>query len=261
MFSANDLIEQLKKFCFPVGCPVIVHTSMKAVGEIDGGADTLLSVLINYFTQNNGLLCVPSHTWTSLKLDLRNPESCLGVLPNIALKHPLGTRSMHPTHSMVVFGEKNKVTKFLEDESLSVTPTSPDGCYGNIIKEHGYVLLIGVDQRKNTMIHCIEELLNVPGRLTDDMIDFSIIHPDGREEHKFLYWFDERLIPDVSVYFHKLEPAFRYYNCVSDGVIGNAPCQFCSVDKMKTVMELIYKNADGKELLSDDTPIDEKLYK
>ncbi|MBE7033325.1 MAG: AAC(3) family N-acetyltransferase [Ruminococcaceae bacterium] len=261
MFSITELKEQLKKFCKQDGKVVIVHSSLRAIGAVEGGGEALLSLLIEYFTKNDGLLCIPSHTWISMKLDLRNYDSCLGILSSIAASHPLGTRSLHPTHSMVVFGEKNRVEKFIENERFADTPTNPSGCYGNIIAEDGYVLLLGVDHTKNTLIHCIEEMLNVPGRLTTDQIETTIISKSGEEVKRKLFWFDESEIPDVSLHFGKFEPAFRYYDCICDGVLGNAPSQFCSAKKMKEVIELIYKNANGQELLADNLPLEPELYK
>jgi hypothetical protein len=68
-------------------------------------------------------------------------------------------------------------------------------------------------------------------------------------------------IRDVSANYVNYEPAFRYHGCIVDGVIGNAPVQMCSARKMKEVVELCDKKRNGKEILFDRTPLDEKLYK
>ena len=260
MFTKEQIKEHLAFFCRSGTAPVIVHTSLKSVGEIEGGGETFLAALIEYFTENGGLLCIPTHTWISMKLDLKNPESCLGVLPTLAAKDLRGKRSLHPTHSMVVFGNSERADEFLKNEPFTDTPTGPDSCYGNIYRENGYVLLIGVDQTKNTFLHCVEEMLGTPDRLTDYKVERTIIHKDGREEKRYLYWFDNK-IDDVSVYFPKFEAPFRYFGCIEDGIIGNAPVQMCSTRKMKEVIELIYKNNNFGELLDNDLSIDEKLYK
>ena len=260
MIYEKDILKQLEAFQIKPGKPVLVHTSLKAIGEIDGGADTLLSALISYFAKDGGLLCIPTHTWTQTVMDRRNAETCVGVLSNVAAAHPDGVRSMHPTHSIIVFGDKETVLKFVQKEAHVNTPTSPEGCYGNFYRENGYILLIGVGHDKNTFLHCVEEKLQVPNRLTNDMVERTIIHEDGKLEKKFLYWFDESEIPDVSANFGKFEPAFRYHKCIIDGFIGNAKAQLCSASKMKEVMELIYKRSAGVELLADSEPLDEKLY-
>lgn len=260
MLTKKDLISQIEKLGLPSGKPLIVHTSLKAIGEIDGGAETLLEALISVVADKNGLLCIPTHTWDTLVMDLGNPTSNIGALPTVASAHPMGIRSMHPTHSVTVFGGSERAKKFVENEGNVDTPTNPDGCYGNIIKENGYALLIGVDQRKNTIIHCIEEMLSVKNRLTLDMIEAKIIHKNGKTEKRKLHWFDDTASSDVSMNFGKFEPAFRHYNCIEDRLLGNAKTQLCDISKMKKVMEIIYERAGGTELLSNDLPSDTKLY-
>ena len=257
MLTEIDLINQLEKFDIPDGVPVIVHSSLKSIGYIDGGAETLLSALRNRFC-SNGLLCIPTHTWDKLVMDMTLPSSNIGALPNAAVNNPDGIRSLHPTHSMVVFGEGAE--EFVKNEPFVDSPTHPDGCYGNIYRQDGYVLLIGVDQRKNTLLHCFEEMLGIKERYLPEKVSTTILHKDGREEIRFIYWFDESKIADVSAFFDKFEPAFRHYGCITDAKLGNAEVQICSTRKMKEVMDIIYERANGKELLADNTPLDETLY-
>lgn len=259
LLTKRQLITQLEKFQHIKGKIVTVHTSLKSVGEIEGGGETLLSVLIDFFTQDGGLLCVPTHTWDSDVYDRRTTYSCLGVLPKLAAAHPDATRTLHPTHSMAVFGDSEKVDHFTNFEAITDTPANHRGCYGKLFAADGYVLLIGVGQDKNTYLHYVEESLGIPHRLTDYKVEKKIIHKDGTEEKRFLYWFDDK-IPDVSVYFPKFEEPFRYYGCIEDGYIGDAKVQVCSARKMYAVIERIYKNNSFGELLDNDMPIDKKLY-
>ena len=59
MFTKDDILKQLGKFSIAKGKIVTVHTSLKAVGEVEGGAEALLSALIEYFTADGGLLSNP----------------------------------------------------------------------------------------------------------------------------------------------------------------------------------------------------------
>ena len=257
--TKEQLMLQLKNFQHIKGKIVTVHTSLKAVGEIEKGGETLLSVLIDFFTQDGGLLCIPTHTWNSNVYDLRKADSCIGVLPRLAAAHPDAVRTLNPTHSMAVFGDREKVESFIDWESKTDTPTNPRGCYGKMYSEDGYVLLIGVGQDKNTYLHCVEEMLKTPNRLTDYKIEKKIIHKDGTEEIRFMHWFDN-IIPDVSVYFPKFEEPFNHYGCIEYAQIGNAKVQICNTRKMYAVVEKIYKNNSFGELLDNDLPIDKKLY-
>ncbi|MEE1043523.1 MAG: AAC(3) family N-acetyltransferase [Clostridia bacterium] len=261
MFTKNEILKQLETFEVAKGTIVTMHTSLKAVGQVDGGAEALLDTLVEFFTQDGGLFTVPTHTWDGDVFDMNTSYSCVGTFPKIAAAHPKGVRTVHPTHSMVVFGEKSRVEEFVKDEGIVDSPTSPKGCYGKIYDADGYVLLVGVGHNKNTYIHCVEEMLEVPNRLTVNAVERTVIHKDGREEKRYIRWFDPSGIRDVSEFFGKLEPAFRHYGCIIDGYIGNAKAQLCNARKMKEVIEIIYKSNNFGELMADHFPIDEKLYK
>lgn len=261
MFLIKDIKKQLEQFSCAKGKIVTIHTSLKAIGKTEGNAEALLETLIEYFTDEGGLFCVPTHTWNSNVFDMNTAESCTGVLSKLAAAHPDGVRTLHPTHSMAVFGEKNKVNEFVKDEETVNSPTHPKGCYGKIYDAGGYVLLVGVGHEKNTYIHCVEEMLKVPNRITDSMVERTIIYKDGTSHKRHIRWFDTKEISDVSVYFGKFEPAFRYHGCITDGFIGNAPAQLCDAKKMKDVIELVYQKSNGKEFLNNHIPLDEKLYK
>ena len=40
---------------------ILIHSSMQSIGEVEGGADTVLDVLMEFFA--GGLLLLPIHTW------------------------------------------------------------------------------------------------------------------------------------------------------------------------------------------------------
>ena len=148
MFTKEQLKTQLTNLGVPTNVPVIVHTSLKAVGETEGRSEDLLEVLIEHCTKDGGLLCIPTHTWSyareegRIAFDLTKKESCVGALTVVALNHPKAVRSMHPTHSMVVFGDEEKVKEFVKGEENFNTPTAPDSCYGKIYKQNGYVFTV-----------------------------------------------------------------------------------------------------------------------
>ncbi len=261
MLSKADILKNLETFQVAQGKIVSVHSSLKAVGELEGGGETLLLALIEFFTEKEGVLCIPTHTWDSDVYDMRKAESCTGVLSCLAAGHPDGIRTAHPTHSVALFGNRKKVEEIALAEENSVTPASPSGCMGRLYNEDGYVLLIGVGQNKNTFLHCVEEMLFVPNRLTKEKIAHTVIYLDGRKEIKSIYCFDEENFCDASVFFGKFEPAFRYHGAIIDGRIGDAKVQLCRARKMKEVVELIYRNNHFKELLDNDLPLVEHLYK
>ncbi len=264
MLTKREILEWLKKMGVPKDRPVTVHTSLKKIGEIEGGGQTLLDALIEHCTAEGGLLCIPTHTWGYMEngekivFDLAEPKSNLGVLPNLALQDSRGVRSNHVTHSVTVFGADAEA--FAGCDNSYMTMADPRGCYGELYRRDGYVLLIGVGQEKNTFLHCVEEMLGVENRTATQPTTLKIRYKDGKIEEKSLYPLFSEGIYDVSEQFGKYEPAFRKYDCITCGKLGNADVQLCSARKMKEVMELIYRRSNHAELLADKVPICEDFY-
>ena len=106
IYTKEDITAALCAMGAPKDRAVLAHTSLRLIGRIDGGAEALLDALIEYFTADGGLFCVPTHTWHRLGeevvLDMASDDTCLGVFSTVALRDGRGVRSETPTHSMVV---------------------------------------------------------------------------------------------------------------------------------------------------------------
>lgn len=266
MLTKEKLFAQLEAMQAPKNSIVLMHTSLKAVGEVAGRGEGLLQMLIEYFTDEGGLFCVPTHTWAFFSdparftLDLMKNETCIGVFPTIAAGHPDGVRSQHPTHSMVVFGDRARVNAFVADEVFATTPCDPKGCYGKICDADGYILLVGVGHNRNTFLHCVEEMLNVPNRLSVNANPVTVRQKDGSLVQRRSHGHHAKGIGDVSALYPKYEAAFRHHGHITDGFVGNAPTQLCRAQGMRDVMALIQKRSGGAEVLSDATPLEKSLY-
>ena len=263
-FTKSEIIQQLDALHTPKGVPVLFHSSLRSIGPVEGGAEALLDILIEYFTQEGGLFCVPTHTWHNLgneiTLDMNSDDNCLGAFATVAIRDPRGIRSKNPCHSMVVFGEWDKAQAFVKDELFVPTPTAPTSCYGKLYDLGGYVLLAGVAHNKNTFLHTVDEILNIPNRMDDKPISVAVREEDGQVVNRKLRLFYTDYTEDISYRFTKYETAFRYHRCITDGFLGNAPTQLCSTRKMKETVELIYKNSGGIDPLADEEAIPQKWY-
>ena len=265
MFTKEDILKQLRAMHAPQSSIVLMHSSLRSVGAVEGGAEALLDTLIEYFTAEGGLFCVPTHTWDTLgkdclTLDMLHPTSNLGALSVIAANRADGIRSENPCHSMMVFGDHARAKRFVADEPNIKTPTAPNSCYGKLFTERGYVLLVGVSQAKNTFLHTVDEILNTPDRLDSKPIKTTVRRLDGSIAQKDLLLFECSHSKDISERFPKYDTAFRYHGAITDGWIGHAPTQLCDAVKMKEVVELILKNSNGKDPLGDEHPIPPKWY-
>lgn len=264
-YNRNEILEQLQTMGVPQDVPVLMHTSLRAVGPVEGRGEALLEILIEHVTAKGGLFCVPTHTWGNLRLpitlDLADPKTCIGAFTEIAARSPLGVRTPHATHSMKVFGDPDRVREFVAGEGYALTPDPEDGCYGRLVKEGGKVLLVGVGHNRNTFLHSVEEMLDVPNRLSAEPRSLCVRFSDGRIEERRMRIHKAEGIGDVSAFYPKYEPAFRYHGAIRDGFIGNAATQLCDARKMKEVLSLVRERSGGVELLANDAPLKEEYYK
>ena len=111
MINRQDVEKMFDELGICPDSTVAVHTSLKSIGGIEGGAEGLL----DYYTEllPEGLLIVPTHTWAVINrdnpvYDVRESVPNIGVFPQICAKETFrrgnAIRSLHPTHSVAVFG-------------------------------------------------------------------------------------------------------------------------------------------------------------
>ena len=110
MYTKQELKNMIKEMGIESTDTLFIHSSMKAIGEVVGGADTVLDSFMEYL--ENGLLILPTHTWANMSeshnvYDPKKEPSCVGVLTNLFMKREGVVRSLHPTHSVAAYGKDN----------------------------------------------------------------------------------------------------------------------------------------------------------
>ena len=101
MVTASEIHSFLARNGIPTSATVVVHTSMRSLGGVEGGCDGLIDGFTSYLT--DGLFIVPTHTWANVGsaqpiYDVRSTMPCIGALPSVAAFRKDGVRSLHPTH-------------------------------------------------------------------------------------------------------------------------------------------------------------------
>lgn len=229
--TKESIKQQLVQMGLKPTDTVLIHSSMKSMGQVDGGADTVLDAWMEYFSE--GLLLLPTHTWRQMSaeynvFDPATEESCVGLLTNLFRKREDVVRSLHPTHSMAAYGKN--AAEYVAGEENCNTPCTPGGCYDRLRAVGGKVLLVGVGHERNTFIHGVEEVLNVPNRLTDKPFLFYVVMPDGSKKPVYMRRHYNAMQPHISEDFVKLEQAFYDNNAAKKGKQGDADCILCDAN-------------------------------
>jgi aminoglycoside 3-N-acetyltransferase len=147
------------------GNQVIVHASLSAFGEVEGGAHSVCEALIA--TIGNGTLLMPAFTYAETLIGLWPRPTLvfhsdlpvsreIGVIPETLRHFPGVLRSSHPTHSFIAYGRNARDLLSTQRDNNVLGPIK------KLSIARGQVLLLGTALHSTTAIHLAEEQLQMP---------------------------------------------------------------------------------------------------
>ncbi len=172
MLTYRNLVRELRKLDMGRVQPVIVHASLSAFGEIQGGEQTLLGALTSVYDS----VIVPTFTYkTMLTPEVGPPDNgitygsgrdanrmaeffrpdmpadkSMGVVAETLRQHPAARRSRHPIQSFAGINAGRAIKAQTLDEPLAPIRV--------LTEAGGWILLLGVKHIANTSIHYAEKL-------------------------------------------------------------------------------------------------------
>ncbi len=242
---------------------ITIHTSLRAIGPIEDGADGLIDAFGTYLC--DGLFLVPTHTWANVNrdnplYDVRTTKPCIGTLPTVAAVRPDGVRSLHPTHSLTAFGKE--AAAYVGGEENAETPAPVGGALSRLYEERGKILLVGVGLERNTYMHAVEERLDVPERLNPETFVATIVDYDGHPHaSKPYHTHHNAAVDDVSRFYPNYKAAFEYTGAVTYHCLGGALVYCLDAVRLTDTMRTIYERAEGRDLCLAHVPIPEAYYR
>lgn len=251
MHTKETLIQQLKDLGIKPDDTVMMHSSFKSMGEVEGGPDTVLDALSEYL--KDGLLVLPTHTWAQVNAEnpryyVEDTPSNVGILTELFRQRDGVARSLHPTHSVGALGKDAE--EFVEGDEKFETPCARDSSYGKLLDREAKILLVGVDLVRNTFIHGVEEWVDIPGRLTDGHEQLYTVLPDGTEilvpsqRHTPFSW---------SMNFWKVDEVLQEQGAMFVDKFGDADVRVCDTVKLTEVLNEMLEAFPG--LFDDKLPL------
>lgn len=171
VITYHEWVNALREFEIPAHYPVLVHACPDLTYESRGGAKTTLTALLSVFDDimlpafthktvitpaagpgNNGMVYSTSadNSLSEVFNLALYPDTELGKLPQILLKHPDARRSMHPVLSFAGIG--------LDSALAAQRLDGPFNPIEILAELNGWILLLGVDHKQNSAIHAAERL-------------------------------------------------------------------------------------------------------
>ena len=204
--TKSMLVHDLQRLGLDTGDVVLVHSSLRHLGNVVGGAETVVDALLES-VGHTGTVIFPTLTGTERDgpqdppvMDVRSTPCWTGRIPETARHRSIAIRSLHPTHSVSALGEA--ADRYASGHEMGHTPCDISSPYYRLIAEDGFILLLGdVTQESNTTLHCLEELAEVPYHLQPDKTYGVVIDSDGKKlvmQNRLHLWALERDFPKVN---------------------------------------------------------------
>lgn len=255
MYTKDDLLTDIKNMGIDPTGALLIHSSMKSIGPVEAGADTVLDAWSEYM--RDGLLIFPTHTWRQLRsdpdyFDSRTLPSCVGILPEL-FRHRQGViRSLHPTHSVAALGRH--AAAYTAGEETRTTCCPREGCWGKLLDLDAEILFLGCTLRSNTFLHGVEEWEEIPDRMDAKPQHITITGPAGETYETLIHRHHCQACEDVSANYIKMEPVFLKQGAIRYGRFGNAKCVIGNARKMYEATVRLLRREPQLFISSDPVP-------
>lgn len=204
--SVNDVKRAAQACGVEQGDILLVHSSFKSLGPVDGGAETVISGFLEALGEE-GTLVLPTfcqkefeHAYETWHLD---KHSDVGYLTNYFRKREGSVRSDQATHSVAACGKKAQWLTRTHGHThkrfgnMGDTPFSADSPWEKMYQENAKILLLGVTPMSITFRHYAEYLY------IEECLKNLEGHPEYAQMKSELHSYDK---------FGKLDPWPHVYN-------------------------------------------------
>ncbi len=247
MVTKQDIHALLAGFGIRHDDTVTIHAALRAAGPIENGADGLIDGLASYLSE--GLLLIPTHTWAVVTkenpvFDVRTTMPNIGTLARVAAFRKDAVRTLHPTHSLAIFGKG--AWEYAQGEEKASTPAPMGGCLSRLYERGGKILLLGIGHERNTYLHAVDERMDIPNRINPDGFPVTILDWEGRAIHSPDFHPHQTLgIPlGLSEYYPNYKRALENTGAVTYGKLGDATVYCCDARRMTDVVMHLWQQAD-----------------
>ncbi len=240
VITRSRLVNDLRRLGLDVGQVVMLHASVKAIGWIVGGPETVIQAILDILTPKGTLMMLAS--WEDKPYEFsRWPaerqqaylEECppfdpatsradhrkMSILAEYLRTWPGAFRSDHPLASCVALGHQAR--RLTENHPLQYE-NGPGSPLAKLCELGGYVSLLGSSLGNITLLHHAEHLANVPNKRVD-RYKMPVLR-DGKRVWVEIERFDtSRGIVDwPDNYFETIGREFLATGCGCKGKVGAA---------------------------------------
>src|SRR5574339_918011 len=163
MLTFEQMVEGFRELGVQEGDALLVHSSSKSFGPVDGGPQTVVDALEKALGPE-GTLIMPTFNFDFNKgqpWDVRSTPSQMGVLTELVRKDPRAKRVFHPIYSFAILGKHAEMLGSLRYKSSY----ERNSVFGKLRDLDGKIMVIGLSYTNSmTFFHHIEQMEGVDYR-------------------------------------------------------------------------------------------------
>lgn len=156
--TQEQITQALRRLGIRAGDAVLFHCSLSSLGSVVGGHDALIDGVLGAVGRD-GTAVMPCLPDFSRPFHPQTSPSTVGSVSEVFRLRKEAVRSLHPTHSVAAIGG---AALYLTEGHAACTPCGMGSPFDKLCQLDGWVLLMGVDQDRNTSLHMAEDLANAP---------------------------------------------------------------------------------------------------
>lgn len=178
------LKQDLRSLGLQKGDSVLIHSSYRSLGGLEGGIQTLIDAMMAVIG-DNGTLIAPTLSFKFVTadnpvFDYVNTPSGVGAISEFVRCMEGARRSIHPTHSCTCYGYKQDW--YAQGHENDRTPVGKNSPFHKLYEDGGKVLFLGCGLKPNTSFHGIEEEFGCSYVITEKAYPYTIVLPDKTYE-------------------------------------------------------------------------------
>jgi len=173
--TREKIVEDLKGLGIEVGDVVFLHSSLKSLGWVEGGADAVIDAFLDAVGPE-GLIAVPTLSASFHRsgadlsrhaFDPKETSSRVGRITETLRQRPNAFRSAHPTHSIAAIGKRAEELVADHEKTSTFGKDSP---YRRYVDWGAKIVFLGAHMNANTTLHAIEDWLDLPYMTTEQAV-------------------------------------------------------------------------------------------
>ncbi len=157
MLTLDQLVSEFRTLGIAPGDTLLVHSSYKSLGGVEGGPQTVIDALLAALGEE-GTLIMPNFNFDFCKgapWDVRTTPSHMGAITELVRNDPRAKRVFHPIYSFAVIG---KHAENLTAERY-VSSYGKASVFGKLRQLDGKIMVIGLSYTNSmTFFHHVEEM-------------------------------------------------------------------------------------------------------